>query len=90
MGKRFTQWFLYSVVISALAGFLAVHTAAPHATFRRVFSIVGLFTFAGYGLALWPLSIWYNRSWATTVRSNIDAIIYAAVTGAVFGWLWPR
>jgi hypothetical protein len=90
MGKRFTQWFLYSLVVGALAGFLAVHTCAPGATFRRVFHIVGLFAFAGYGLALWPLSIWYNRSWATTIKSNIDALIYAVVTGAVFGWLWPR
>jgi hypothetical protein len=90
MGKRFIQWFVYSLVISVLASLLAAHTCPPGATFRRVFHIVGLFAFAGYGLALWPLSIWYNRSWATTIKSNIDALIYALVTAGIFGWLWPK
>ncbi len=90
MGKRFVQWFLYALVIGVFAALLAAHTCPPGATFKRVSHIVGLFAFAGYGLALWPLSIWYNRSWATTLKSNVDALIYAVVTGAIFGWLWPH
>jgi hypothetical protein len=54
-----------------------------------VFHTVGLIAFAAYGLALWPLSIWYNRSWATTFKSNVDALIYAVVTGLIFAWMWP-
>ena len=90
MGRRLTQWFIYLLVVGALAGFVAVHTIAPGATFRRVFGIVGCVSFAAYGLALWQASIWYGRSWGTTLKSNIDAVIYAAVTGGIFGWLWPR
>jgi hypothetical protein len=38
---------------------------------------------------LWEISIWYRRQWGTTLRSNIDALIYALLTGGTFGWLWP-
>ncbi len=55
--------------------------------------VVGLFTgavaFVSYALALWQISIWYHRSWATTIRSTIDGLIYAALTAGFFGWLWP-
>ncbi len=90
MGKLFGQWFAYTIVMSAFAAFLAIHVVAPGAEFRRVFHVVGLTTFASYGFALWPISIWYQRKWATTVRANLDALIFAVLTGAIFGWLWPR
>ena len=90
MGKRFAQWFVYAVAVAAFAAFLTIHVVAPGASFRRVFYVVGLTTFASYGLALWPISIWYQRKWSTTLRANLDALIYAVLTGAIFGWLWPR
>jgi len=90
MGKLFGQWFAYTLAMSAFAAFLAIHMVAPGASFRRVFHVVGLTTFASYGLALWPISIWYQRKWSTTLRANLDALIFAILTGAVFGWLWPR
>ena len=91
MGKRFAQWFAYLLVVGALAACLAGHLIAPGASFKRVFHAVGAVAFASYGLALWQTSIWYERSWMTTLKiENIDALIYAALTGAVFGWLWPR
>jgi hypothetical protein len=44
----------------------------------------------GYSLAAWPMSIWYKRSWGTTLRLSLDGLIYALLTGGFFGWLWPR
>ena len=90
MGKKFAQWFVYLLVVGALAGSVAGHTLAPGAPFEHVFHIVGLVAFAGHGLALWPISIWYERSWTTTLKSNIDALIYALLTAGIFGWLWPK
>ncbi len=89
MGKRFAQWFVYLLVVSALAGAVACHTLAPGASFKHVFHIVGLVAFASYGLALWQNSIWYERSWSTTLKSNVDALIYALLIAAIFGRLWP-
>jgi hypothetical protein len=90
MGKRFGQWFVYLLLVGLLAACLAVHTVSPGAPFRHVFGVVGLFTFAAYGLALWQGAIWYSRKWSTAFKSNIDAAIYAAITAGIFGWLWPR
>ena len=44
----------------------------------------------GYSVALWQFSIWYHRSWGTTIRSTVDGLIYALLTAGVFGWLWPH
>jgi hypothetical protein len=55
-----------------------------------VFRITGTVAFVGYALALWQMSIWYHRSWATTIKTTIDGLIYAALTAGVFGWLWPK
>ena len=90
MGKRFVQWFAYLVAVGAVAGLLAGHVVAPGASFKHVFKVVGLVAFASYGLALWQTSIWYERSWTTTLKSNFDALVYAALTAAIFGWLWPK
>lgn len=46
--------------------------------------------FIGFALALWQQTIWYNRSWVTTLKSNIGGLLYGLVTAGVFAWLWPR
>jgi hypothetical protein len=55
-----------------------------------VFRLIGATAFAGYVLGQWPASIWFNRSWGTTLRFTIDGFIYALLTAGTFGWLWPR
>jgi len=88
MGRSLGSWFVFSLVVSLIAGYVA-QVALPHdAPYLRVFQVSGTVAFAGYGLALWPLSIWYGRSWSTTVRSNVDALVYACLTAGCFGWLW--
>jgi hypothetical protein len=90
MGKRFLGWFIYLLIVSGFVGCLAARMLAFDALRRPVFDFTALVAFAAYGLALWPLSIWYERSWGTTIRSNIDALIYAVITGGIFAWLWPH
>src|SRR2546426_4512949 len=46
--------------------------------------------FRSYTLALWPMSIWYRRSWITTIKATVDGLIYALLTAGVFAWLWPQ
>lgn len=90
MGPQLVQWFIYTLVISAVVGFLAWHVFAPGTAYLPVFHVVALAAFLGYAGALWPQSIWYSRNWGTTIRSTIDGLIYGLVTAGVFGWLWPR
>jgi hypothetical protein len=89
MGRNLGLWFVYLVVVAIFAGYVAGR-ALPRAThYLVVFRFVGTVAFAGFALALWQMSIWYRRSWGTTVRSTIDGLIYAMLMAGTFGWLWP-
>lgn len=90
MGKSLVLWFVYTIVVSVFAGYVAAITLPPGAPYLSAFRIAGTVAFAGYALALWQDSIWYGKSWGTAARSTIDGLIYALFTGGVFGWLWPR
>jgi hypothetical protein len=90
MTRNLVQWFLYSVVVGIFAAYVAGRALSTGAEYLRVFQLVGTVAFLGYSLALWQMSIWYRRSWAITVKSTIDGLIYALLTAGTFGWLWPR
>src|SRR5258708_8961643 len=90
MGKSLALWFLYLVVVNFFAAYISSHALSPGAAFRQVFRFAGATSFLGYTAALWQMSIWYRRSWTTTIKSTIDGLVYAAITAATFVWLWPR
>ncbi len=89
MGMQLVLWFVFSIVVSLFAGYVAGIANSPGAAYGVIFRYVFTVAFAGYALALWPFTIWYKRALGTTVRSTIDGAIYAAVTAGTFGWLWP-
>jgi hypothetical protein len=89
MGKQLSSWFVYCVVVSLFAAYIASRALTPAAEYLQVFRFVGATAFIGYSLALWQLSIWYRRAWSTTIKATIDGLIYACLTAGTFGWLWP-
>jgi hypothetical protein len=90
MGQSLVMWFLYVVVISAFAAYIAGRALPPGAVYLQVFRFAGATAFIGYTAALWQMSIWYRRALLTTIKSTVDGLIYASLTAGVFGWLWPR
>ena len=90
MGKQLTSWFVYCAVVSLFAAYITSRALPAAAVYLQVFRFAGATAFMGYSLALWQMSIWYRRAWGTTIRSTVDGLIYALITGATFGWLWPR
>jgi hypothetical protein len=90
MGTSLVLWFLYSVVVGFFAAYLASRALPVGTAYPTVFRFTSVGAFMGYALALWQMSIWYRRSWGTTIRTTIDGLIYALLTGGVFGWLWPH
>lgn len=89
MGKSLTQWFIYVVIVGIFAAYVAGRTLAPGTEYLTVFRVTSVTAFIGYAAALWQMSIWYHRSWSTTLKATLDGLIYALLTGGAFGWLWP-
>lgn len=89
MGSSLALWFIYCLVVSVFAAYIAGHSLVPGTHYLTVFRIAGSTAFAGYSLALMQNSIWYKKSWSATLKSMFDGLIYALLTAGVFGWLWP-
>lgn len=90
MGKYLVRWFIYNLVVAFFAAYIASRALAPGADYMDAFQFAGATTFIGYTLGLWQMSIWYSRSTGTSIRYTIDGLIFALLTGGVFGWLWPQ
>lgn len=90
MGGNLVQWFIYCVVVSLFAGYIAGRAVAPGTDYLHVFRFAGCTAFVGYSLGLPQNSIWWGRKWSTTIKSMIDGLLYGLLTAGVFGWLWPR
>jgi hypothetical protein len=89
MGKNLVQWFLYVVGVSVLAAYMTGNLLPPGTEYLTVFRFACTTAFIAYAVALWQMSIWYKRSWATTLKATLDGVIYGLLTGGAFGWLWP-
>jgi hypothetical protein len=90
MGKMMGQWFVYSLFIGVLAAYITGRTHGPGAPYLEVFRVSGAVTFCCYVVAHWQNWIWWGKSTRFTVTNSLDGIIYALITGATFGWLWPH
>jgi hypothetical protein len=76
MTRSLFLWFLYSVVVSLFAGYIAARALGPGATYLEVFRFVGTAAFMGYSLALLQQSIWFRRNWGTTLKSVFDGFVF--------------
>lgn len=89
MGKSLGLWFVYTLLASYFAAYIAGRALGPGADYLEVFRFAGATAFIAYAVALWQMSIWYSRPWSVTAKSTLDGLIYALLTAGVFGWLWP-
>ena len=90
MSSNLVQWFIFSLVVSLFAGYIAGVALAPGAEYLRVQQVAGCVAFVGYSLASATESIWYGRRWSVTIRGMLDGLLFGLLTGGTFGWLWPR
>ena len=75
VGKSLAMWFGYSLVVGAIAGYVAGLTLGPGAEYGTVFRIVSTVAFAGYSLAVLQSSIWWHRSWGFTLKTMFDGLV---------------
>jgi hypothetical protein len=89
MPRSLVLWFCYSVVVAIFAGYVASITLPADADYMQVFRVTSTVTFVGFALAIWQGWVWYSRSIGYTLKTTFDGLLYALLTGGVFGWLWP-
>jgi hypothetical protein len=90
MSSSLVQWFIYSLIVSIFAGYIAGAAFGPGTEYLRIMQVAGCVAFTGYSLALMHESIWWGRRWSVTVRNMLDGLLYGLLTGGTFGWLWPK
>jgi hypothetical protein len=90
MGAQLALWFVFSLVVSVFAGYLASRFVPPGARYLDVSQMVSTTAFIGYTMARWSDVIWYRRSVSATLKATFDGLVYGLVTGGAFGWLWPQ
>lgn len=90
MAGPLAMWFVYCLVVGTFAAYIAGRALGPEAHYLAAFRFAGATAFIGYSLALWQNTIWFSRDWKTTLKANVDGLIYGLLTGGTFGWLWPR
>ncbi|MFQ5511583.1 MAG: hypothetical protein ACE5EO_07010 [Candidatus Krumholzibacteriia bacterium] len=89
MGKSLVQWFLYSLLVSVLAAYVARVGRGPGADYLEVFRVTGTAAILGYAVGSLQDSIWKGQSWGITLKFIFDGVLYGLLTAGTFGWLWP-
>lgn len=90
MGKFLGLWFGFCLVIEIFVAYLTGRTVAPGTSYLAVFRVASTAAFLGYGLGNLSNGIWKGQPWGMTIKEVIDGLVYALLSGGVFGWLWPR
>jgi len=90
MGKMMGQWMAYVLVISIVVAYITGRTVGAGAPFLAVFRVAGTVGSLAYASAIVPSAIWWGRPWNVTWKEVADGIAYGLLTGATFGWLFPR
>ncbi len=90
MTRSLALWSVYLLVVSVFAAYAASIAFAAGTPYMSVFRLTSTVAFAGYALAVLHDWIWYSRSASYTIKTMFDGLVYALLTGGVFGWLWPH
>lgn len=87
MGPKLALMFAYNLLVAVVCAYFVSRTAAPDADYLAIFRISGAVAFVAYGMAYVQESVWFGRPWSATIKTFLDALIYACLTGGAFGWL---
>ena len=89
MGRSLGIWFVHLILVCVVAAWVVSTARGPTtgvSTIAWLAAVVMFVAAAGHEL---PGMAWKAQRADITARNLLDAVIYAAITGAVFGWLAP-
>lgn len=90
--KMIATFIVYLVVSTAIAYLtrVALPSAPAPTPFAKVFQVAATAGVLAYCFSHIPNALWWGTYKRTIVANVIDGVLYAAITGAIFAWLWPR
>jgi hypothetical protein len=91
IGPQLGQWFALNIVVALIVAHVAsgaLMGSSPNP--MQVFHTVGVMTFLTYAGGSIQNGIWMGKPWGSVAKDLLDALIYGAISGAVFAWLWPH
>jgi len=88
-GKTLGLHFIFVMVISLMAGYVASASLPVGTDYLKVFQIIGAAAWLGHAGAISLNSIWFFTSWSSSLKNILDGLVYALLTAGTFGWLWP-
>jgi hypothetical protein len=90
MGKSLIQWFVFCLVVSLFAGYVAGATLGTGTAGIQVFRVSATAAFMAFGFSSVPSGIWWGQPWGPVFKDMVDGLIYGLIIGAVFACLWPH
>lgn len=90
MAAPMVQWFVFCLLVSLFAAYVAAVTLAAGTEGAQVFRVVATVTFMAYAFGAIPNGVWFGQPWKSVFKHVVDGLVYALVTGALFCWLWPQ
>jgi hypothetical protein len=89
MGKPMVLSLVFYAVVSLFVAYLTSRTLGAGTEYLQVFRVATTIAFLSYSAGIMPGAIWFGAPWRTTWKSAADGLVYGALTGGIFGWLWP-
>ena len=89
MGKALGAWFGFALFVSFLTAYVARQALPAGAEPMSVLRLTGSVSFAVYGLYALPNAIWMGQPWSVALKSTVDGLACALITGGLFAWGWP-
>jgi len=87
MGGKLAMMFAYNLAVAIFCAYFVSRTLGPDASYLAIFRVAGTVAFVAYTMAYVQESIWFGRRWSMTLKTFLDGLIYAVLTGGIFGWL---
>lgn len=87
MGPNLIMMAAYNLLVAVLCAYFVSRFSTAESDYMAVFRLSSAVAFIAYGMAYVQESIWFGRPWSATMKTFLDAAIYAGLTGGVFGWL---
>ena len=81
--------FLFYIIVGIFVGYITSLARLPGDTFLPVFRVAGATAVLGYCAGSIPGAIFTGKPGRFVLTDFIDNLIYALLSGLIFGLLWP-